>query len=194
MELEIESKDNWYILHGSQKSGPYDYKRIINMIQKNELMDYSYVWAPHLPKWSQVYSLQEFSKDRFLILKTLPEYQDAFVVRKNARVSTDVEILGHNNIRFFDGNLTSISEEGALCLINTPLVQVGDKIKIHLKSTKDDGTPFNIEGVIIRKNFSTDRLNSKSGLYYVVGFVDLDPVGLNQIKKWIDNSSRSKSA
>ncbi len=190
--MEIESKDNWYILHGNQKSGPYDYKKIINMIQKNEIMDYSYVWAPHLPKWSQVYSLKEFSKDRFMLLRGHTEYQDAFVQRKNARVQTQVEILGHNNIRFFDGTLTSISTEGGLCLINTPLVQVGDKIKIHLKSNGHDKSPFNIEGVIIRKNFSQDRLNSKSGLYYVVSFSDLEPAGLDQIKTWIStNQSRS---
>ncbi|MBC7457299.1 MAG: DUF4339 domain-containing protein [Bdellovibrionaceae bacterium] len=191
--MEIESKDNWYILHGNQKSGPYDYKKIINMIQKNEIMDYSYVWAPHLPKWSQVYSLKEFSKDRFMLLRSHPDYQDAFLQRKNPRIQTQVEILGHNNIRFFDGTLTSISAEGGLCLINTPLVQVGDKIKIHLKSKSKDESPFNVEGVIIRKNFSQDRLNSKSGLYYVVSFSDLEPAGLDQIKSWI-NSTTSKTA
>jgi hypothetical protein len=191
--MEIESKDNWYILHGNQKSGPYDYKKIINMIQKNEIMDYSYVWAPHLPKWSQVYSLKEFSKDRFMLLRSHPEYQDAFVQRKNPRIQTQVEILGHNNIRFFDGTLTSISSAGGLCLINTPLVQVGDKIKIHLKSKSNLESPFNVEGVIIRKNFSQDRLNSKSGLYYVVSFSDLEPAGLDQIKSWIE-STTSKSA
>ena len=163
------------------------------MIQKNEIMDYSYVWAPHLPKWSQVYSLKEFSKDRFMLLRSHPEYQDAFVQRKNPRVQTQVEILGHNNIRFFDGTLTSISSEGGLCLINTPLVQVGDKIKIHLKSKSQQESPFNIEGVVIRKNFSQDRLNSKSGLYYVVSFSDLQPAGLDQIKSWIA-SQQSKSA
>lgn len=191
MEIKIESTENWYVLHGSQKSGPYEYKRMIQMIQKNELMDYSYVWAPHLPKWSQVYSLQEFSKDRFLLLKSLPEYQESFVARKNARMTTDINILGHNNIRFFDGKLTSISEAGALCLINTPLVQVGDKIKIHLKSESDS---FNIEATIIRKNFSQDRLNSKSGLYYVINFVDLNSAGLKQIRQWISDSSVQKSA
>lgn len=193
--MEIESKDNWYILNGNLKVGPFDYKKMINMIQKNELMDYSYVWAPHLSKWSQVYSLPEFSRDRFLLLKDLPEYKDAFIQRKNKRVQNQVEILGHNHIRFFDGILTSISQEGGLCLINTPLVQVGDKIKIHLKSKTSTASSFNIEGVITRKNFSKERLNSKSGLYYVVNFVDLEPAGLDQIKSWINNpTAETKTA
>ncbi len=191
-KMEIESKENWYILNGNLKVGPYDYKQMIHMIQKNELMDYSYVWAPHLPKWSQVYSLQEFSRDRFLLLKDNPEYKDAFIQRKNRRIQNHVEILGHNHIRFFDGMITSISEEGGLCLLNTPLVQVGDKIKIHLKTKSTIEKSFNIEGVITRKNFSKERLNSKSGLYYVVNFVDLDAGGLAQIKEWIDTPAESQ--
>lgn len=192
--MEIESKDNWYILNGNLKVGPYDYKKMINMIQKNELMDYNYVWAPHLPKWSQVYSLTEFSRDRFLLLQSHPEFKDAFIVRKNARVQNQIEIMGHNHIRFFDGILTSISQEGGLFLINTPLVQVGDKIKLHLKNKHATEHSFNIEGIIKRKNFSRERLNSKSGLYYVVNFVDLDPAGLDQIKAWTSHSPTSKSA
>ena len=191
--MDIESKDNWYILNGNLKVGPYDYKKMINMIQKNELMDYSYVWAPHLPKWAQVYSLPDFSRDRFLLLKNHPEYKDAFIQRKNPRVANQVEVLGHNHIRFFDGVLTSVSQEGGLCLINTPLVQVGDKIKMHLKSTASTTASFNIEGVVTRKNFTKERLNSKSGLYYVINFVDLEPAGLEQIKSWI-NHSTSKPA
>lgn len=192
--MEIESQDNWFVLHGHQKNGPYDYKKIIHMIQKNEIMDYTYVWAPHLPKWSQVYSLKEFSKDRFLLLRQMPEYKDSFIQREHARIQTQVEILGHNNIRFFDGLMTSISTEGGLCLINTPLVQVGEKIKIHVKSKSNTDISFNLEGHIIRKNFSQDRLNSKSGLYYVVSFSDLQAEGLDQIRSWISSSSQSKSA
>lgn len=192
--MEIESKDNWYILNGNLKVGPYDYKKMINMIQKNELMDYNYVWAPHLPKWSQVYSLPEFSKDRFLLLQNSPEFKDAFIIRKNARVQNQIEIMGHNHVRFFDGVLTSISQEGGLFLINTPLVQIGDKIKLHLKTKSTADRSFNVEGVIKRKNFSRERLNSKSGLYYVINFVDLDPAGLDQIKTWINSSPTSKTA
>ncbi len=193
--MEIESKDNWYVLHGDQKSGPYEYKKMINMIQKNELMDYSYVWAPHLTKWTQVFNLKEFSKDRLvLLLQNHPEYKEAFIPRKNPRIQINVELLGHNNIRFFDGAIHSVSEQGALFQINTPLVQVGDKLKTHVKCPNNSFEPFNLEGTITRKNFSQERLNSKSGLFYVVSFDDIQPAGLEAIKKWISDNSRTQAA
>ena len=93
--------------------------------------------------------------------------------------------MGHNTIRFFDGKVTSLSENGALCLINTPLIQVGDVLKMHIKTNGQNGVSFNTEAEVIRKNFSKQRLNSKSGLYYAIRFNDIQPVGLEQIHNWI---------
>lgn len=194
--MNIESKENWYVLfQGEEKSGPYDYKKMIQMIQKNELMDYHYVWAPHLSQWTQVYNLKEFSKDRLLLLlQSHPEYQEAFVQRKNPRVQVNAELLGHNNIRFFDGILLSVSEQGGLVQINSPLVQVGDKLKTQIKCPKNSFVPFNVEATIKRKNSPQERINSKSGLIYVVTFDDIQPAGLETIKSWIMNHHTNSQA
>ena len=81
-------------------------------------------------------------------------------------------------------------KNGALCLLNTPLVQVGDLLKIHIKTnglnTGDQpSVSFNIEAEVIRKNFSKQRLNSKSGLYYALRFNDIQTVGVTQIENWV---------
>ena len=68
--------------------------------------------------------------------------------------------------------------------INTPLIQVGDQMKIHVKSNQSNSVSFNIECEVIRKNFTRERLNSKSGLYYAVRFHDIQKVGIDQIRKW----------
>lgn len=182
MELEIESSENWHVLCGNEKYGPYSYKNIITMIQKNELMDFNYVWAPHMTEWQQIHNLKEFSADRFALLKKNDWYKEAFIDRKNPRVSTNFQILGHNNTIFFDGQLTSVSEKGAMCLLNTPLVHVGDRVKLHIKSEVENQPAFNVEATVLRKNFSNDRLNSKSGLFYILSFVDIQRVGMEQIK------------
>ncbi len=186
--MEIESKENWHILSGNEKYGPYDYKQLIYMIQTNELMDYSYVWAPHMAEWAQVHTLKEFSADRFSLLKKESEFKDAFIERRNSRTTLSQQVIGHNNTYFFDGQLTSISENGALCLLNSPLVQIGDKLKLHIKTKVQGETPFNVEAVVIRKNFTKERLNTKSGLFYVLKFVDVYPTGMDQIKSWIKKS------
>ncbi len=179
----LHLENGWYVLLGEQKYGPYDYKTMIHMMQANQLMDYNYVWAEHLESWTPIHQLEEFSKDRFqLLLQKESEYLNSFIVRKSERVEVNIPILGHNTVRFFDGEMLSISEGGALCLINTPLVQVGDLLKIHVKANSQSDVAFNIEAEVIRKNFSRQRLNSKSGLHYAVRFNDIQSVGLGQIK------------
>jgi len=177
---------NWHVLIGDQKYGPYDYKTVIQMIQTNQLMDFNYVWAEHLEAWTPLYLLEEFSKDRFeLLLQKESEYFASFTKRKNPRLDVKIPIIGHNTVRFFDGEIVSISQNGALCLLNTPLVQVGDNIKLHVKTTSELDTAFNIESTIIRKNYSKQRLNSKSGLYYAIKFNEIQEIGIPQITKWI---------
>ena len=155
-------------------------------MQKNELMDYNYVWAAHLDSWTPVYQLEEFSKDRFqILLQKESEYLNSFIQRRGQRVEVQIPLIGHNSIRFFDGQVTSLSKNGALCLLNTPLVQVGDILKIHIKTNGQDSVSFNIEAEVIRKNFSKQRLNSKSGLYYALRFNDIQTVGVTQIENWV---------
>lgn len=179
------TENSWYVLMGDQKYGPYEYKSVINMIQTNQLMDYNYVWAAHLESWTQIHQLEEFSKDRFeILLQKESELVSAFIKREHTRQGVNVPLLGHNHQRFFDGEVVSISAVGALVLLNSPLIQVGDKLKIHLKSN-DETKPFNVECEVIRKNFSKQRLNSKSGLYYAVRFHDIQPVGVQVIQSWL---------
>ncbi|MFZ3231379.1 MAG: PilZ domain-containing protein [Pseudobdellovibrio sp.] len=182
----LHPENNWFVLLGDQKYGPYNYKTMINMIQTNQLMDYNYAWAAHLESWTPIHQLEEFSKDRFqLLLQKESDYLSSFIKRDKPRVDVHIPLLGHNSIRFFDGIVTSLSESGALCLLNTPLVQVSDLLKIHIKANDQSDVAFNIEAEVIRKNFSKERLNSKSGLYYAIRFNDIHSVGLNQIQKLV---------
>ncbi len=185
----------WFVLIGEQKYGPYDYKTIIQMIQNNQLMDFNYVWAEHLEAWTPLYQLEDFSKDRFdLLLQKESEYFSSFIQRKEKRVDVKIPLIGHNSIRFFDGEIVSISTHGALCLLNSPLIQVGDQIKIHVQPDAHAENSFNIECEVIRKNFSKERLNSKSGLYYAIRFTDLQKTGALQIKHWITETREAKLA
>ncbi|MEQ1665740.1 MAG: PilZ domain-containing protein, partial [Bdellovibrionales bacterium] len=165
------------------------YKTVIQMIQNNQLMDFNYVWAEHLDKWTPVYLLEEFSKDRFQLLQNDPEYKAVFTKRKDPRIDIKIPVIGHNTIRFFDGEIVSISASGALCLLNTPLVQVGDNVKLHIKINHNSELAFNVECTVARKNHSRQRLNSKSGLYYAVKFNEIQDVGIEQITKWVTTAT-----
>lgn len=185
-----QDNNTWYVLIGDQKYGPYDYSSMINMLQTHQLMDYNYVWASHLENWTPIHQLEEFSKDRFInLLKSGSDLSGSFIKRDKPRANVEIPLIGHNTIRFFDGKVTSISESGALCLINTPLVQVGDVLKLHIKPDIHSDISFNVEAEVIRKNFSKQRLNSKSGLYYAIRFNDIQKVGVDQIRRWVTDKA-----
>lgn len=190
-----DNAKTWYVLIGTQKYGPYSYSRMIEMLQANELMDFNYVWAEHLENWTPIHQLEEFSKDRFqLLLQSDSELQASFTRRQDERIDKKVPFIGHNTIRFFDGELISISESGALCMINSPLAQVGDSLKLHIQLVGSPDLSFNIEAQIIRKLFAKKRLNSKSGLHYAIRFEYVQSKGLQQIREWIASNKAAKTA
>lgn len=180
------SNSKWYVLIGDQKKGPYEFKTIIQMIQSHQLMDFNYVWADHLETWTPIYLLEEFSKDNFeQILSSKSELSTYFIRRKSPRIEIKVPVVGHNTIRFFEGETISISKNGALCLLKSAAIEVGDHLKLKLSSTDSTNYSFNVEATVLRKNYSQDRSQSQSGLYYAIRFDEIQENGIQQILKWI---------
>lgn len=181
----VAQGQNWYILRGEMKYGPYEYKSLITMIQKSELYDYNFIWAPHLETWTLLGDLPEFSKDRLCrLIETKDHLASAFVERKAAREDLVVPVFAHNDQHFFDGNTVSVSASGALVLLNDPLLLPGQKIVMHFRECDLNPKPFNVEAEIVRKNYSKQRLNVKSGLHYAVRFLRVQHHGKTQLKIW----------
>ncbi len=180
------SSNQWFILRGDLKYGPYDYRSVLSMLQKGELFEYNYVWASHLENWTMLGDIQDFSKDRMcLLIKEQSELADAFIERTGPRVQMEIPVYAHNNHSMFDGHTISLSENGALVLLNDPLLLPGQKVLLSFRSTEGNPQPFNVLCEIIRKNYSRQRLNVKSGLHYAVRFLQVQNSGKNQLTKWI---------
>lgn len=175
----------WYILRGDMKYGPYEYKALISMIQNGELYDYNYVWASHIDNWTLVGDLQEFSKDRLCrLIETKDHLAGAFKARQFPRVDLSTPVYAHNDHTFFDGQTLSVSENGALVLLNDPLLLPGQKVLLHFRTSDVNPQTFNVLCEVVRKNYSKQRLNVKSGLHYAVRFLQVQDQGSNQLTKW----------
>lgn len=175
----------WYVLRGEMKYGPYEYRSLLTMIQSGELLDYNFIWAPHMETWTLLSDLPEFSRDRLCrLIETKDHLAGSFKDRKFARVDLTTPIFAHNNHRFFDGQTLSVSENGALVLMNDPLLLPDQKITLHFRNSDVNPQAFNVDAVIIRKNYSKVRLNVKSGLHYAVRFDRVQAHGKDQIKSW----------
>lgn len=181
--------NQWFILRGEMKFGPYEYKALLHMMQSGELYDYNYVWAPHLTQWTLVGDLEEFSKDQFLkIIHGDADLNGAFKKREFPRVDYQLPLLAHNNHRMFDGHSLSLSSNGALLLLNDPLLLPGTRVMVHFQAEE----PFNAICEVVRKNISKQRLNVKSGLHYAVRFLHVQPMGQKFILNLIESAERLK--
>lgn len=185
VQQTVTNSAQWYILRGEMKYGPYEYRSLITMIQNGELFDYNYVWASHMENWTLVGDLPEFSKDRLCrLIETKDHLSGAFKERKFPRVDLETPVYAHNDHNFFDGHSLSVSENGALLLLNDPLLQLGQRILIHFRTSEVNPQSFNVLCEIVRKNFSKQRLNVKSGLHYAVRFLQVQDHGMAQLTKW----------
>lgn len=180
-----QAQDQWYILRGEMKYGPYDYRSMISMLQNGELFDYNYVWSGHLESWTALGDLQEFSKETLIrLIQTRDHLNDAFKNRQATRVDVKVPVFAHNDHNFFDGHTLSISENGALVLLNDPLLYLGQRIIINFRTSEINPQSFNVFCEVVRKNFSKQRINVKSGLHYAVRFLQVQDQGKEQLLNW----------
>ena len=182
LKIDLESK-HWYILCGDTQYGPYDYGSMIRMVQNNEVQDYNYVWAPHLEGWQMMGECTDFSKDRLaLVIRENETLRREFSRRQAPRKDIRSPVLGHNGSTFFDGECTSISDNGALVLINTPLLLPDDQIVLHFAESELFDEGFKVLAQVVRKNFTRQRLNTKSALQYAVRFLQVQTDGVKRIK------------
>ncbi len=191
-----EQGQKWFILRGEMQYGPYEYRSLITMIQKGELQDYNYCWAPHLDRWTLVGDLPEFSKDSLLNVIENKGHTVGYKDRKHNRVEVNkaIPIFAHNDHRFFDGYTISISENGALILMNDPLLLPTQKLLIQFRECDLNPQAFNVEAEIVRKNYTKQRLNVKSGLHYAVRFTQVQEHGVVQLKNWTRPTTEERSA
>ncbi len=188
--IEKDSHKQWFILRGEMKYGPYDYSSIIRMMQDHEVLDYNYLWSEHLDAWTLLSELPEFSKDRLAILVQDKNFMDeAFNRRKQTRAPIVAPILAHNDKHLFDGQTLNLSAGGGLFLLNDPLLLPRDQILIYFRKTPKSSEDFKVLAEIVRKNYSRQRLNVKSGLYYALRFLKVQEPGHEIIRQWVEKKN-----
>lgn len=186
----METENIWYILKGEEKQGPYTYANLISFIQNNQLFEYSFVWAPHLENWTMIHELAEFSKDRYLnILQNNKDLANNFSRRTSPRMQKRIPLFVHNNLDLYEGSTVEVSYYGALVSVNTPLLLPGEQILLHFTAGKD--LAFNLTAEIIRKIFTTKKININSGLQYAVRYLQIPEVALKHFKTIIQEKENT---
>lgn len=179
---------SWYVLQGEVQKGPYEYKEMIELMQKGELFDYHFIWSPGMEVWTMLAEVPDFSRDRLaLLIETSGQGSNAFFKRDNERVPVQIPIFAHNNEGFFQGECTNLSVNGALVTLNSPFILPSQELVIHFTKNKFVTEPFKVQALVVRKHINKKILHVRSGLQYAIRFIKIQSLGEKQISNLVAN-------
>jgi hypothetical protein len=189
LNTDIATSDEWHLIKGEHQYGPYTYAAMVQMKQNNLLFDFDFVWSPHMEQWTMVSDLAEFSIDRMSRLIEKSPSSEVFKKRGHERISADLPCLVHDDNRMWKGRIQSLSEGGALVLIENPLFLPGDIITIHARKAGSLQTPFNCTAQILNKRLVKTKIHHDTALHYAVKFLNLTDIGTVEVSRLVAESS-----
>jgi hypothetical protein len=189
LNLDIQTSNEWHVLKGDVKYGPYTYGDVIKMMQENILFNFDYVWSPHLDSWTSVADLPEFTSERIAVVAsknqpTAITSESPFNKRKNERITCKLPVFINDNFRMWSGVAENLSEGGALILMENPILLPGHIVSVHFRNV-ENAVPFNCTAEVINKRLTKQRLQHNTGIYYAIRFLQVGKDGEAQIAKWI---------
>jgi hypothetical protein len=201
----VSNQEEWFVLKGDHRFGPYEYLELIRLTQDKSLNDWDFVWTKRFPKWVRIATLNEFKPETIQSLReTMSErlggtLNEIFFRRRYARAAFEGSILVHNNQRLFKGKSLEMGAGGISLVLQDGDLTVGDKVHVHIKPSKD--TPaFNSScEVMSRRALSAGDSNAQ--IVFGIKFLEIDEQVKSQIDRWATgkvndqhNSSKKEAA
>lgn len=168
-------KEEWYVLKGSDRFGPFSYREIIRMLQEKQVYEFDYVWKSPMETWARVAELACFSQDEIGKLSGSedPNLKQLFFRRRHARKKHGASLIIHDNQKVWKGESLEISEGGAGIQMHNSMLLPGQKVFVHFKPS--DGLPsFNVMCEVVNKKFVTGVRTSNSAVTYGVRFLQMN--------------------
>lgn len=174
-EPKSERQPNeWFVLKGDNKFGPFAYTELIKMLQDKSIFEYDYVWHAGLPAWERVASLSEFAPEAIRGFRENSGQQglnEVFFRRRHARAEYGASILIHDNRHVYKGRGIEISAGGAGLVIENAVLEPGDKLFLHFKPG-DGVPPFNATCEVVSKRY-TNVSDKTAPVQYGVRFTHI---------------------
>lgn len=182
------SADEWFVLKGDHRFGPFEYLELVRLTQEKSLQDWDYVWNKSLPKWARIAILPEFQPDAIKKLRVALNEKlggtlnEIFFRRRYARASFDGSILVHNHKKLFKGKSHELSAGGMSLTLQEGELNISDKVHVHIKPSKE--TPaFNTScEVMSRRVLHSGDANSP--IIYGMKFLELEKSVRSQLDTW----------
>ncbi len=173
-EQSKDSRPNeWFILKGDNKFGPFTYIDVIKMLQQGAVFEFDFAWHAALDTWMRIAELPDFGKEELKKLKdSMPELSDVFFRRRFRRVAYGGTILVHDNKKVWKGKALEISEGGAGVVMENAMILPGQELYLHFKPG-DGVPPFNAVCQVVSKEFVSDLRHRNMPIRYGMKFKSL---------------------
>lgn len=187
-EENSNQPEEWFVLKGDHRFGPYEYLELIRLAQEKSLNDWDFVWTKRFPRWVRIASLNEFKPETIQSLRaTLSEQlggtlNEIFFRRRYARAAFEGSILVHNNQRLFKGKSLELGAGGISLVLQDGELAVGEKVHVHMKPSKD--TPaFNSSCEVMSRRVISGG-DARSKVVFGIKFSEIDEHVKSQIDRW----------
>lgn len=180
--------EEWFVLKGDYRFGPYEFLELIRLTQEKSLKDWDFVWTKRFPRWVRIATLAEFKPEAIqAIRETLSErlggtLNEVFFRRRYARAAFEVSILVHNNQRLFKGKSLEMGAGGISLVLQDGDLSIGDKVHIHIKPSKD--TPAFNSSCEVMSRRAVSAGDARAKIVFGVKFVELDDSVKSRIDQW----------
>lgn len=190
-ELNSALSQEWFVLKGENRFGPYAFVDVVKMLQQSVIFEFDFAWHQGLESWARIAELPAFSKDNMKLLKehVSPEVSEAFFRRRFKRVSYGGTILIHDNKSVWRGQAVEISEGGAGLVMENALCVPGQQLYLHFKPG-DGVPPFNAVCEVVSKGFTGDIKDPRSPVKYGVKFKTVSEEASRFIKNYTQKGDK----
>lgn len=185
-EISNSNEIEWYVLRGESKSGPFEYKSLIQMLQERQLFEYDFVWNENMKNWARIAELRDFSPER--IRDFYKKNKSEFFKRAYPRVKLGGDLLVHDNFKIWKGENLLISEGGCCVKVENSMIQPGDEVFIHFKPN-GDLDPFNAKGEVVGKKYDPTIKDIEHPIVYGVKFKNIKDEYVKQIRRFSKKSA-----
>ncbi len=165
--------EEWYVLKKEMRYGPFGIQEIVKLLQEKSVLDSDFIWRTGMKTWCMISECQEFSPENMAKLRDAgTPINETYFRRRYARAAYDTSILVHDNKKVFKGQSVELSEGGAGIMLDTPTLEVGQKLYLHFKPASDLPS-FNAVCEVVSRR-SVNSSDKSAPVYYGVKFTSIE--------------------
>lgn len=159
--------DQWFILKGESRFGPYTFEEVVRMLQDKSIFEFDFAWAAKMDSWKRLAEIGDFSAEN------IRHFDHLFIKRAHKRKKFEGLALVHDNQNLWKGQGIELSDGGAGIIMNNSMLLPGQTVFVHFKPL-ENMPPFNAICEIVSKKYAGAARDTNTEVQYGLKFKSLN--------------------